>query len=301
MTENIHIYEMPESQQGKTFLVNEVKGRDIHSIIDLHKTLNPHRHNYYEILFFIKGSGKHEIDFQLLSIEPNSIHFLSPGQVHLITRSEDYHGYEIVFSRDFYLLDLRDKEILLNLPYFNNYHSEPILNLNKNEFKELLALIQDIRLEFELKRVISEDIIRSYLHIFLMKCKYYFNLQNTKEFQVDTDLSLLSKFKSLVEKNYISFQSVKEYAEMMCISPIVLNNKIKKSGGINASDIIIDRIILEAKRLLLFTDLSNKEIAFRLNYDDPSYFSRIFRKKTNFTPTEFREKMIKRYYKTTAI
>ncbi len=301
MTENIHIYEMPDNQQGKTFLVNEVKGKDTHKKIDLHKTLNPHRHNYYEILFFIEGSGKHEVDFQFLSIEPNSIHFLSPGQVHLITRSEDYHGYEIVFSRDFYLLDLRDKEILLNLPFFNNYHSEPILNLNKDEFKELLALIQDIRLEFELKRVISDDIIRSYLHIFLMKCKYYFNLQNSKEFIVDADLNLLSKFKSLVEKNYISFQSVKEYAEMMCISPIVLNNKITKSGGINASDIIIDRIILEAKRLLLFTDLNNKEIAFRLNYDDPSYFSRIFRKKTNLTPTEFREKMIKKYYKTSPI
>jgi AraC-like DNA-binding protein len=78
-------------------------------------------------------------------------------------------------------------------------------------------------------------------------------------------------------------------------SPVQLNRAIKSVSGKTASDLIIERLILEAKRLLLFSDLSNKEVAFKLNYEDPSYFTRIFRRKTGLTPTEFRSKMKDKY------
>jgi len=94
---------------------------------------------------------------------------------------------------------------------------------------------------------------------------------------------------------YDQVHQVKDYAELLGESPIVLNRAIKSVTDKTASEIIIERLILKAKRLLLFSDLSNKEVAYKLNYEDPSYFARIFRKKTSFTPSEFRKIMKEKY------
>lgn len=291
MTQNIQLYDMPEDQTGQTFMIHEVSNETICTDEHIHKIGKPHRHKYYEIFVFIDGGGKHEIDFNVEPITSNSVHFLTPGQVHQIFRGEKYHGFEIIFSRDFYLLDLQDKEKLLDLPYFNNNCITPVLNLNTEEFKELMIPIHEISKEYSLNRDVSNDIIRSYLHVFLMKCKYYFTHKNSETFlDEDSDMFFLSKFRNLVEKHFITKHTVKEYADLMSVSAGVLNSRITKAGGQNASEIINRRIILEAKRLLLFSDMNNKEISFRLNYEDPSYFSRIFKKRTGYSPTEFREK-----------
>ena len=290
MTQNIHLYDMPEDQTGQTFMIHEVNHKNVSSANLIHKIGRPHRHKYYEIFVFIDGGGKHEIDFKTEPITSNSIHFLTPGQVHQIMRGVKYHGFEIIFSRDFYLLDLQDKEKLLDLPYFNNNCITPVLSLDADEFKELMIPINEISKEHALNRDVSNDIIRSYLHVFLMKCKYYFTQKNSEVLlEEDSDMFFLSKFRNLVEKHFIAKHTVQEYADMMTISAGVLNNRITKAGGQNASEIIKSRIILEAKRLLLFSDMNNKEIAFRLNYEDPSYFSRIFKKRTGYSPTVFRE------------
>jgi AraC-like DNA-binding protein len=289
MAQSIYLYDMPDEQLGQTFMIYEVNSNNIHTVDNLHKIGKPHRHKYYEIFVFVEGNGEHEIDFHIEPITSNSIHFLSPGQVHYITRGVKYHGFEIIFSRDFYLLDLQDKEKLLDLPYFNN-SIKPILNLNTTEFKELMIPIIEICKEYTLNRDVSNDIIRSYLHVLLMKCKYYFIQKHRKTLiDEDSDQFFLSRYRNLVERYFLTRHAVQEYADMMTISSSVLNSRITKVSGQNAREIIINRIVLEAKRLLLFSDMSNKEIAFRLNYEDPSYFSRIFKKRTGHSPTEFRE------------
>lgn len=103
------------------------------------------------------------------------------------------------------------------------------------------------------------------------------------------------QFNQLVDKYYYQIHQVKEYAEILGESPVQLNRAIKTVTGKTASDLIIERLILEAKRLLLFSDLSNKEVAYKLNYEDPSCFACIFRRKTGFTPSAFRAKMKDKY------
>lgn len=105
----------------------------------------------------------------------------------------------------------------------------------------------------------------------------------------------VNQFKYLLEKNFKKLHFVKDYADLLALSPLQHNKMVKNITGKNASDLIINRIVLEAKRLLAFTNLSNKEIAFQMNYPDPSYFTRIFRKKTEFTPSGFREQLNKKY------
>jgi AraC family transcriptional regulator, transcriptional activator of pobA len=123
-------------------------------------------------------------------------------------------------------------------------------------------------------------------------------LQNSPPQKNETKAAMkkmVYQFNQLVDKYHAQMHQVKEYAEIMGESPVQLNRAIKSVSGKTASDLIIERLILEAKRLLLFSDLSNKEVAFKLNYEDPSYFTRIFRRKTGFTPTEFRSKMKDKY------
>jgi AraC-like DNA-binding protein len=104
-------------------------------------------------------------------------------------------------------------------------------------------------------------------------------------------------FNQLVDHRFKEIHQVKEYAELLGESPVVLNRAVKSLTGKTPGELIVERLILEAKRLLLYSDLSNKEVAYKLNYEDPSYFARIFRKKTGNTPSEFRSNM-RTFYKT---
>lgn len=296
MLKNIHIYELPQSDEKIAFHVYEVKGKTIQNLEYPHKTEQPHRHTYYEICIFVNGAGSHMIDFNTFPIKSSSIHFLTPGQVHRISREENYHGFLLVFSREFYSLGLQDEDLLMTLPFFNNNTTEPILNLKEEEFRELLDVIEHLRRDYKRDSEIREDVLRSYLHIFLLKCRYFYNRNYfDQDIIKDPKFILVNRFRKLVEQNFKDIHLVKEYADRLNESPAHLNKIVKSITGENASDFIIKRIILEAKRLLIYTDLSNKEISFNINYDDPSYFSRLFRKKVGTSPSEFRAQMKQKY------
>ena len=256
----------------------------------------PHRHNYYEIFLFIKGGGTHEIDFEVFPIESRSVHFVSPGQVHKVARELDSYGYVLFFSRDFYYLNLPNKNILYELPFLNNNTTKPILNFNKDDFQIFSELFEKIEQEYGSANELKESVIRSYLNILLLKSKSFFDELKGDDDLTDTSSSkLVYDFKILVEKNYRKLHLVKEYADLLSTTSEHLNDETKKITGKTASDLISDRIVLEIKRLLMYSEYSNKEIAYFLNYEDPSYFSRFCKNKLGISPTEFRENLRKKY------
>jgi len=256
----------------------------------------PHRHSYYEIFIFIKGGGTHEIDFVDLPIESNSVHFISPGQVHLVKRALNSHGYVIEFSREFFHLGTQNKELLYELPFFNNYVEKPLIHIPKPDldlFKDLFLKIQE---EFGSKSPDKDEMIRSYLNALLIYCNRIFIKDKKNESQAPSAGSeLVKKFRTLIEKKFMHEHSVSEYSKLLAVTPNHLNENVQKQMGKSASEFIHDRLILEAKRLLYHSEQSVNEIAYELNFEDPSYFSKFFKKHTEASPVEYRSKIREKY------
>lgn len=296
MTDFIKTYKLPESSILQDFQIYEVKDEEIGNKRYPHKTDRPHRHNYYEICVFINGAGKHEVDFNTHLIRSGSIHFLSPGQVHRIYRDKNYHGYLIVFSSDFFFEFFQQEIPLFYFPFFNNPAMLPILDLEEGAFNEIIQLVHQMQQENHLKRPTYREILRVYLQLLLLKCKQHYVHKFAKEAKMnDPHFHQVQEFNMLVERSFTKQLQIQDYAEMMGISPAILNRSVKRMVGRTPREMIADRIILQAKRLLIYTDLSNKEIAFTLNYKDPSYFTRAFKKKTNMSPSQFRKVLNEKY------
>lgn len=297
MLEKIPIYELPfQGNKKLEFKIYQVKGIEIQRKDYPHKTEQPHKHNYYEVCFFTGGSGEHEIDFRTHQIVSPGIHFLRPGQVHVIRRGHEYQGYLLVFSDEFFNLNFQNMEVIPGYPLITQLENGPILNLTNSQYNDFFQLIQNIKKELANNDDESDKIIVSYLKIFFLKLRQNFSkLVSTKNETSATMKGLVYRFNQLVEENYTQIHHVKEYAEVLGESPINLNRAIKSVTEKTASEIIIERLILEAKRLLIYSDLNNKEVAYKLNYEDPSYFARIFRRKTGLTPSAFRAHTRERY------
>jgi AraC family transcriptional activator of pobA len=248
-------------------------------------TLVPHRHNYYEIFLFNKGGGNHIIDFETIPIEDNSIHFVSPGQVHKVDRGTDSNGHLIIFSREFYYGNSTNKKSLFDVPFFNNNFSTPIINLSDVDFSKILSFFISMKTEYNTNNEGKNEMIQSYLNLLILNCKRLFVNKKT---QKNVNHKVLQDFRRLLENEFEQTHHVSYYAEKLNINSKKLSLITKKEVGKSALELIHARIILEAKRLLRYSNHSIKEISFFLNFEDPSHFGKFFKSKVGITPKEYR-------------
>ena len=156
--------------------------------------------------------------------------------------------------------------------------------------------IQKMETEYNSDNPMKEEIIRSYLNILLIHSERMFKQYYPNEGVKDSSSAgPFQDFKILLEKNFVKLHKVKEYAELMTITEKQLNEIIKKAVGKTASELIQARLILEAKRLFMHSDYSNKEIAYFLHFEDPSHFSKFFKKRVGLSPNDFRKSITERY------
>ena len=256
---------------------------DARSVYD---TTLPHRHNYYEILFFTKGGGRHIIDFKEFAIKDHSIHFVSPGQVHQIKRNERSFGMIIIFSREQFYMNSGANDSLFNYPFLNS-NANPVINLNDNEADDLKKVFGQVSDEYHNENC-SLSIIQAFLQIILLKCLRVFERQYSDwEHATHTQFYF---FRLLVEKEFRTQKLPGHYAGEMHITERKLNELCKDATGHNVSNYIKERILLEAKRLLYNSDSRMNEIADFLGFEDPSYFNRFFKSNVGITAGDFRKK-----------
>ncbi|MEZ0484941.1 helix-turn-helix domain-containing protein [Fibrella aquatica] len=247
---------------------------------------SPHRHDFYMLVFFTKGQGIHTIDFVEYAIRPGSVFFMSPAQVHNWIFSDDTDGYLIFFNAAFYLIDFPARK-LSDLPVFHSLATPPVIYPSAAESPDLQNIFSLVYQEHIGSSYRREDIIRSYLNILLIKLSGLCLANKPPQLSSHVQ-NQIRQLELLVEAHYAEHKTVREYANMMALSEKQLYTVCQMALGKPLQKLIQERLTLEAKRLLVHTDLSIAQVADRLHFLDHSYFNRFFRKETGMTPEQFR-------------
>lgn len=249
----------------------------------------PHRHNYYTILIISNAKGWHKIDFNTYELAKCQVFFVAPGQVHQVIEEEKSIGYAMTFSNQFLVQNSIPIDFIESLSLFQNYGQSPPLTPTKQQFNNIENFAENIFDLFYSQAMMKNLSIGSYLKLLLIECNNVCSINPIKT-EIDTSGdNVLRTFKQIVNDNFSKEHSTTYYANHLNITPDHLNRTIKLRIGITAKDYIQARIITEAKRLLFFTDLSNKEIGYALGFNEPGNFSAFFKKHTQLSPSNFKK------------
>ncbi len=248
----------------------------------------PHRHTFYHLVLFTAGSGTHTIDFEQFTLTEGQIYFMIPGQVHSWQFGEDVDGYVINFSENFISAFLRRDHYLEQFPFLEGIAMHSVINLDAEACPAAIQLIKNMLQESLKKERWYGDKMRLQLLELLIMVH-----RNSGQHRSDTthpysDITL-RHFRKLVEQHYTSLHLPKDYAALLYITPNHLNALCKDLLGKPAGELIRDRVLLEAKRLLVNAELTISEIAWQLSFADNSYFTKFFKKQTGITPEAFRK------------
>lgn len=253
----------------------------------------PHRHTFHQILYVEEGTGIHKIDFEDYSIDSPIIYFISAGQVHdLIFKKQVTKGYLINFNAEFFTSFLSKSHCIDKLPFFRINGNFTSYQIKKDKAEELKEIFDKINFEYKQQKRKSEDLIR----IYLLELFYFIlnDEENTDEnINITNQRILINKFQKLVEENYTAEHYPKFYADKLAITANYLNFVCRTFAGKKAGEIIRNRIILEAKRLLINSELSISQISFQLGFEDNSYFTKFFKTHARISPSEFRQHLNK--------
>ncbi len=271
------------------FVIKKLDGIDS---IAIGKEAYPHRHNYYSVIWFYSGEGSHIIDFRVYPIKKDHVFFVSPYQVHQVIIDSRINGYVILFTSEFLEKNSIQNDFISNLKLFHNSDETPPLSLNEATVERLRIFADSMMSAFNGQTDMYLEIIGAYLKLFLIECNGQCSLSPGSNLQsLEVSKTLVKSFKDLVERQYSKSHQVKDYAETLNVTPNYLNEVIKSSMNIPAKEFIQSRLILEAKRMALFTEKSVKEIGFDLGFEDPSHFSKFFKSNTGQSLNSFKENM----------
>jgi AraC-like DNA-binding protein len=261
--------------------------------LKIHKNLQQaHKHTFYHLVFFTEGAGSQTIDFQKFEVKPHQIYFMVPGQVHNWAFEGKVDGYVVNFSPKFFQSFLLKPDYLEQFPFLSGNANEAVINIEANLRIKLIGLFEKLLNESIENQRTGLDMVRLLLlEVFILVSRTVITPQSK---QVSPyNLTLLKNFKNLIETNYINSKLPKDYAELLYITPNHLNALCNDLLGIPAGEVIRNRVVLEAKRLLINPQLGITEVANHLNFADNSYFTKFFKKQTGVTPEEFRKQFIK--------
>jgi len=261
--------------------------------------LTAHIHSFYEIIWFQEGEGIHVVDFQEYEIKPNTVFFLSPGQVHHFDKKNGYKGYSIKMSPEFLRNQEVDNNIFLEYNAFHTFDTAPFYHLDEQTAQNMQLLVNAMEEESERASLFGNvDILQSLIRIFLVIIQRHGQQDKQKGLDnMKASHLLFIRFRKLVEHEYMHIHTVQEYADLLNVSVRTLNKCVNECSKMSPLAFINKRIILEAKRMARYSNLMIKEIAYKLGYEDPSYFVKLFKRQTGFLPSEFRENDITTIYR----
>ena len=245
-----------------------------------------HRHRHWSVFIFTQGAGKHTIDFTTLDTSPGSIHFVLPGQLHALDGKEGFLAHVLLFTEEFFLLKDETKNLLMKLFNYMDSGEPPVLHLDADDKEYIDRLIYLLEKENTSRAQNRDQILLDLLSVFVSKCMQIMDIPLLPMHSQEA-LQYI-QFRKEVEKSHRTVHTVSEYAKRLNISTKAINDITRQFAGTTALEFIHQRIYIETKRLLKYSQKPIKQIAFDLNFTDTAHFTKFFKQRAGIPPQEFR-------------
>jgi AraC family transcriptional activator of pobA len=250
------------------------------------------RNNYYSLIWVTNGSGKVKADFSEYAFQQNTLFAIAPYQPFMILADGKIEGVALQFHPDFFCIHKHQQEVACNGVLFNNIYNPPYVLVNESTAIILNGILEQVKAEIQNPALAQYELLISYLKIFLINASRLKTRQQPDAALVVADAEepfILQKLKDYIEQHYKTKHAVSNYADMLNISPKALAKITKTHFNKTLTNMIAERIVIEAKRELYLTNKTVKEIAYELGYTDESYFSRFFKTNAEISPQFYRE------------
>ena len=250
------------------------------------------RLNYYSIIWIKNGTGKVKADFSEYNFTDNSMFAFSPYQPFMLTAETETAGIVLNFHPDFFCIHKHQQEVACNGVLFNNVYQPPFVSVDDSAAATFEMLITQMKTDLQAPALAQYELLVSYLKIFLIIASRLKTQQHPESLSTsaeNTEPFILQTLKNYIELHFKTKHSASDYAGFLNISSKALAKITKTHFNKTLTDLISERIIIEAKRELYLTDKPVKEIAWELGYEDEHYFSRFFKNNADVSPQLYRE------------
>lgn len=269
---------------------HEIEILPVERLYNEHRDLvnHPHRTDFYHVFWFEQAPPEHLVDFNPIRNLGNSFVFINKHQVQIFHKTTNVRGKLLLFTDVFFAKSTHDLQFIKNALLFNELSTAIIKIPGKSHL--LIDCFNDIEEELIKKEdAYSYDILKNLLHTFLLHSERELRLLGHQEIKKGADLDYTTLFKDLLNDQFKHVRTVNGYASQMNVSEKRLVKATKKVAGKTPKELIDDRVMLEAKRLLTHTSNSIKEVGYELGFEEPTNFIKFFKKHAGKTPIEFRE------------
>jgi AraC family transcriptional regulator, transcriptional activator of pobA len=252
----------------------------------------PHYHDFYSVVLIRDGHGSFSICNTAYEIKPNSMFLVAPNQVHSFEGIKCADGLIFFFCQDYYVEEfsfIRLLNVFSNSAGTDNSAKGPLYLLSDGSKNRLVRIIASIKNEYEDSALSGNaaTVIRSLLNILMLKLAELYDI--TGENNRQSESTLIHSLSNLIESYFMQEHNVGFYASALNYSEKHLNELCNRHFKCGLKKILLDRLMQESRRLLLSSELSVSQIAFKMNYEDASYFNKVFSKNTGLTPKKFRD------------
>ena len=242
----------------------------------------------YKILWSRKEATKLQVDGYELGLNENQVIFCTPLNIMKIPMNSD-ELLAFIFNKEFFCIQTHDDQVSCNGFLFFGTSQPQLINLNKKEVAQFENILSSFKEDLSINDHLQGEMLRSLLKRLLIISTRMAKTKLPQPLIKNDQMEIIREYNLLVEKHFREFHQVKDYANLLFKSPKTLSNLFPKYSNKSPIMVINDRIILEAKRLLLYSNKSTDEIARELGYKNPGHFSKFFKKHKGLSPSKFKK------------
>jgi len=244
--------------------------------------------NYFEIFWITKGTGQLRLDLRQYEVTDNQLFCVRPGEMHELSSEEGLEGYVIAVTKAF--PGVSDADFDLGYPggVYSLFDRCRALRVKSELIGDMAIIVEKMIKEYNNLDLFRQELLKRYFKIFLIYLGRQFDAADGMDLQARS-MGLVQKFMESLNTNFKTMRMVAEYARELAVTPNYLNETVKKATGYPASHHIRQRIALEAKRQVAYSDVCMKEIAYYLGFSDSAHFSKFFKNTTGMNFSEFKK------------